>query len=81
MIREAIATLVAGDPIHGDQAYGVMKQIMTGEATDAQIAAYITALRLRGETAEIIDGSARAMREQFTAIDAPGDVGHVADRA
>lgn len=74
MIRDAISALVAGDPMTGDQAYATMKQIMSGEATDAQIAAYITALRLRGETAEIINGSARAMREQFTAIAAPGEI-------
>ena len=74
MIRDAISTLIAGNPMTGDEAYATMKQIMTGEATDAQIAAYITALRLRGEAAEIINGSARAMREQFTAIAAPGDI-------
>ena len=71
MIREAISKLVVGDSVNGDEAYATMKQIMIGEATDAQIAAYITALRLRGETPDIIHGSVRAMREQCTAINAP----------
>ncbi len=41
-----------------------MREIMQGEATDAQIAAYITALRMKGETVEEITGSARVMREK-----------------
>jgi anthranilate phosphoribosyltransferase len=45
-----------------------MRQIMCGEATDAQIGAYITGLRLAGESPAVISGSARAMREQFTSI-------------
>jgi anthranilate phosphoribosyltransferase len=39
-----------------------MAQIMAGEATPAQIGAYLTALRMKGETVEEITGSARAMR-------------------
>ena len=50
------------------EAQSAMQQIMMGEATDAQIAAYITALRIRGETAEVITGSARAMRQRCTPV-------------
>ncbi len=45
-----------------------MREIMQGEATDAQIAAYITALRMKGETVEEITGSARVMREKAVPI-------------
>ena len=74
MIRESIAKLAEGKPISRAEAYGSMLEIMSGEATQAQVAAYITALRVRGETADIIAGSAAAMREKFTAVHAPGDV-------
>ncbi len=68
MIREAIGNLVEGRPLSGEAAYTVVREIMAGEATPAQIAAFITALRIRGETSEIIAGCARAMRENFTAV-------------
>ena len=45
-----------------------MQAIMSGECTDAQIAAYLVALRLAGETADVIAGSAQAMREAVTEI-------------
>jgi len=45
-----------------------MREIMQGEATDAQIASYITALRMKGETVEEITGSARVMREKAVPI-------------
>jgi len=53
-----------------------MREIMQGEATDAQIAAYITSLRMKGETVEEITGSARVMREKAVHIrlDAPYQV-------
>lgn len=74
MIREAIAKLVEGKELSRDEARSTMLEIMSGEATPAQIASYITALRLRGETPAVIAGSAAAMREKFTAVRAPTDV-------
>jgi anthranilate phosphoribosyltransferase len=50
------------------EAEAVMREIMQGEATDAQISAYITALRMKGETVEEITGSARVMREKAVPI-------------
>lgn len=73
MIRELIGKLAAGGQPSREEARDAMRQIMGGEATPAQIAAYLTALRIRGETAEVIAGSAEAMRERFTAIRAPHD--------
>lgn len=74
MIREAIAKLVDGQMITGHEALLTMRQIMDGEATPAQIAAYLVALRMRGETPDVIAGSATAMREHFTAVEPHADV-------
>jgi anthranilate phosphoribosyltransferase len=74
MIREAIAALTEGRTPSREQARDVMREIMTGSATPAQISAYITALRIRGETPDVIAGSAEAMREHFTPVPAPEGV-------
>ena len=71
MIREAIAKLVDNQPLTHEEAHATLREIMEGEATPAQIASFITALRIRGETPEVIAGSAQAMREHFTAVHAP----------
>ncbi|RME63946.1 MAG: anthranilate phosphoribosyltransferase, partial [Caldilineae bacterium] len=61
-IHEALEALYAGQSLTVDQADAAMTQIMTGEATDAQIGAFLSALRLKGETVEEITGCARAMK-------------------
>src|SRR5438876_1449427 len=64
MIREAIAHIVAGATLSEDEAAAVMEEIMSGVATQAQMGAFLTALRLRpgGETVEEIAGMASVMR-------------------
>ena len=52
----------------------VMTEVMEGEATPAQIAAFITALRIKGETVEEVTGAARIMRQKATRIDARSSV-------
>lgn len=74
MIRESIAKLAEGQRLSREEAHSTMLEIMSGEATPAQIASYITGLRIRGEPADVIAGSAAAMREKFTAIHAPTDI-------
>ena len=64
MIREAIELLVNKSDLTLEQAVQVMEEIMTGEATPAQFGAFVTALRLKGETADEIAGMARVMREK-----------------
>ncbi|MCL5267465.1 MAG: anthranilate phosphoribosyltransferase [Bacteroidetes bacterium] len=64
MIRETIARLVAGESISRDDAYRTMLEIMNGEATESQIAGFLVALRMKGETVDEIVGSALAMREK-----------------
>ncbi|MCY4526545.1 MAG: anthranilate phosphoribosyltransferase [Anaerolineaceae bacterium] len=67
-IQQAVEVLVAGKDLRADEAQTVMNQIMTGEASDAQIGGYLTALRIKGETRDEIVGSARAMRENATQV-------------
>ena len=64
MIKEAIDILVSGQSLKMEQAAAVMNEIMGGEATPAQFGAFVTALRLKGETVEEIAGMARVMREK-----------------
>ena len=63
MIREAIAHLVAGQSLSEAEAAETMEEIMTGVATPSQLGAFLTALRLKGETVEEVAGLARVMRE------------------
>lgn len=62
MIRETINQLLEGQSLPAEQAEVVMDEIMTGSATPAQIAGFLVALRVKGETADEITGCARAMR-------------------
>jgi anthranilate synthase/phosphoribosyltransferase len=61
-IKSAMAKVMERKHLSEGEAEAVMTQIMTGEATDAQIGAYLMALRMKGETVAEITGSARAMR-------------------
>ena len=62
MIKEAISALISGRSLAADEAAQVMEEIMQGEATPAQFGAFVTALRLKGETVDEIVGLARTMR-------------------
>lgn len=68
MIKKAIAKVVEREDLSEAEMIEVMDQIMSGEATPAQIAAFITALRMKGETIAEITGAARVMRDKVTPI-------------
>jgi len=68
MIKEAIAKVVNGDDLTEKEMMEAMEEIMTGEATPAQIGSFITALRMKGETVEEITGAARVMRAKAKQI-------------
>lgn len=68
MIKEALSKIVSGNDLTMAEAREVMRAIMRGEATQAQIGAFLTALRMKGETAEEIAGCALAMRESAIAV-------------
>ncbi len=69
MIREAIAKIVASQDLTESEMIEVMNEVMTGGASPAQISAFITALRMKGETVAEITGAARVMREKATRIE------------
>jgi anthranilate phosphoribosyltransferase len=74
MIREAIAKIVEGQDLIEAEMMTVMDEIMGGKATPAQVASFLTALRLKGETVAEITGAARVMRQKATRIDARSPV-------
>ena len=74
MIKEAINILVQGINLSESEMVECMNEIMEGKATDAQIGAFLAALRVKGETVDEITGAARVMREKAARIDAPEGV-------
>lgn len=68
MIRETINQLLEGESLSAEQAEEVMDEIMTGSATPAQIAGFLVALRVKGETVDEITGCARAMRRAAVSV-------------
>ncbi len=71
-IQQAIDGLSRYGHLHADEAESVMRQIMTGGASEAQIGAYLMALRMKGETTDEITGSARAMRAAASPVPSKG---------
>ena len=76
MIVDAIRNLVEGRSLSEEVAEQTMTKIMQGEATQAQIGAFLTALRLKGETVEEITAFTRVMRSKVTPVEyaTPGGV-------
>jgi anthranilate phosphoribosyltransferase len=68
MIQRAIEKAIRGGSLTEPEAVEVMDLIMSGEATPAQIGAFLVALRMKGETIEEITGFARVMRARATRI-------------
>jgi anthranilate phosphoribosyltransferase len=68
MIVESIRKVVERKDLTREEAFAVMDTIMSGQATDAQIAAFLTALRMKGETVEELIGFARVMREKVSPV-------------
>ena len=74
MIREAIQKVVAGADLTREEAVQAMDEIMSGGATPAQIGAFMTALRCKGETVDEIAGFATVMRAKATRVQATGPI-------
>lgn len=74
MIKEAINLIIQNISLSESEMAECMTEIMEGRATDAQIGAFLTALRIKGETIEEITAAARIMREKATKINAPEGV-------
>ncbi|MBN1190633.1 MAG: anthranilate phosphoribosyltransferase [Dehalococcoidales bacterium] len=74
MIKEAIGLLIDGRSLSIDEAAAVMEEIMEAKATSAQLAAFLTALRIKGETADELTGMARVMRSRAIQVRTDGPV-------
>src|SRR5512137_1876005 len=68
MIKDAIAKTIRREDLTQVEAEAAMMDIMTGNATQAQIGAYLIALRMKGETVDEITGSARSMRANVVRV-------------
>ena len=64
MIQKAIHDVIEGQDLSFQAAREVMNEIMSGETTPAQMAAFLTALRMKGETIDEITACATVMREK-----------------
>ena len=73
MIKEAINALVNGKDLTDEVMTQVMEEIMTGEATDAQKASFLTALSIKGETIDEITAAAKVMSSKCTPFNNEGD--------
>lgn len=73
-IQDAIKAIVVGRDLSQDEAAAVMEQVMSGEATPAQIAAFLTGLHIKGETDAEIAGMAEIMRAKAVRVYHDGPV-------
>jgi anthranilate phosphoribosyltransferase len=78
VIRETVAKLVERDDLSFEDSHEVMTEIMSGTATSAQIAAFLTALRMKGETVDELAAFAEVMRQNCRRIH-PHVVGRLLD--
>ena len=74
MIRECIEAIVSGRDLDADEAATAMNEIMTGQASPAQIGALMTGLRMKGEVVEELVGLARVMRRNALRVNVEGPV-------
>ena len=72
-IQQALALLLDKRNLSMDDMTSVMRQVMTGEATPAQIGAFLTALRMKGETVDEVAAAAQVMRELAAAVSVDGN--------
>src|SRR5690606_31762045 len=72
-IKTALARIVENIDLTTDEMISVMRQVMTGEATQAQIGALLVGLRMKGESLDEITGAATVMRELASKVQVSGD--------
>jgi len=76
-LQAAIQAVTDGQDLTHAEMTAVMRQLMTGEATEAQIGGFLVGLRMKGETVEEVVAAATVMRELSSRVDAGGD--HLVD--
>ncbi len=73
IVTEAIDTVASGQDLSTQQAQRILREIMSGSVEEAQTAAFLIALRTKGETVDELVGFARTMRELAEHVEVPGD--------
>ena len=71
--KATLAQLAEGHSLSREEARGAIAHVLAGEASEAQLGAFLMALRLRGETEDELVGAAQAMRAAMTPVEAPAD--------
>ncbi len=72
-IKQALDSVVLGKSLSASEMRDVMRQIMTGNATEAQIGGFLVALRMKGESIDEIAGAVEVMRELATGVKVSGE--------
>ena len=67
-IQQALAKVVEGNSLQREEMQAVIRQIMSGDATDAQVGGLLVALRMKGETTGEVAGAAQVMRDLATPV-------------
>ena len=73
IVTDAIDAVASGEDLTAEQAQGILREIMSGAVDETQTAAFLIALRTKGETVDELVGLARTMRELAERVDVPGD--------
>lgn len=76
-MRDALGALMRREDLSFAETHQIMRQIMTGEASESQVAAFLMGMAMKGETAEEISAAAQVMRELMTPVHLQAD--HVVD--
>jgi len=71
---KVLGRLISGQHLEAAEAGAALAEVLAGNATDAQVAAFITALRIKGETVEELAGLVRTMLDFAQPLDVPGDL-------
>src|SRR3954452_23223078 len=74
VVTEAIDRVASGEDLSADDASRVLREVMSGNASEAETAGFLIALRTKGETVAEIAGLARTMRELAAKVEAAGDL-------
>src|SRR5262245_23538652 len=72
-LQDCLALLVEGLPLPSGAMGEAMRTVMTGQASEAELAAFLTALRIKGVTAEDLTEATRVLREQMVCLN-PAEV-------
>lgn len=74
MFKEILEKILGRNDLAEEEAYEIMSSVMGGEATPAQIGAFLIAMRMKGERVAEVTGFARAMRDKALPLDYPGEL-------